>query len=606
MFRYVDAPEFGTKPFVYLEDDYITYGQLRELMARTAHLFAQREIRQGDRIVICSEHELEVIALYLSAMRSGVTPALVDPASAFEEANALVRAAQAKALFADERLLNDPRFKAELLPGAAIVPMAPSGPYAAGAGIASELSYPGLLSRLDAAYPLPASIPEDISGFILFTSGTTSRPKGVEVSHSAIEAHMKSMHAQYGYGTDSVVINGLPLHHSDGINHGPVNLMAAGATLHRTGTFSIQQLPKILDMVARRRVTHMITVPTVLALIARLGAEFDEAFRTPDFRFVSSTAGPLDERLWRGFEERFGTMVVNAYGLTETVCEGFYCGPTPQTRRIGTIGKPIDIDVRIVDPEGNEVAPGTMGELLLRGSCVMKGYFNAPEETAAVLRDGWLHTGDLAIRDADGFYSITGRKKNVIITGGINVYPEDVSRTILRMPGVLDVATVGVPDATFGERVVSCVVADRLGGPGPEQIIDHCRQHMSREKVPSQVFMLDELPHGASGKVALPQVRSIVAERMAQQSIQVAPASGDDVTQRVLELASRSFRAPLSELSADSEPETTAGWSSLAHMDFLLALESAFGLQIGPDDMLSIVTLGDAIEFVRGATAPAR
>ena len=605
LFRHVDDPGSGEKAFVCLDDDCITYGRLRELMARTACLFGQLGIRLGDRIVICSEHELEVIVLYLAAMRAGVTPALIDPSSAMDEANALVRAAQAKALFADDRLLRDERFRADLLAGGQTVRMGAGGPYAVVQAATDELSYPGLLSRLDPEYPLPTSIPDDTSAFILFTSGTTSRPKGVEVSIAAVTAHMRSMHAHYGYGQDSVVINGLPLHHSDGINHGPVNIMAAGGTLHRTGAFSIQQLPKILGLVARQNVTHMITVPTVLALISRMGDEYSDTFRTADFRFISSTAGPLDERLWRDFEDRFGTMVVNSYGLTETVCEGFYCGPTAQTRRIGTIGKPVDIEVRIIDQDGRDVASGVMGELVLRGSCVMKGYFGAPEETAAVLRDGWLYTGDLAVRDADGFYTLTGRKKNVIITGGINVYPEDVSRTIMRVPGVLDVTTVGVPDSTFGERVVSCVVVDRLGGPSPEQIIEYCREHMSREKVPSQVFMLDEMPRGPSGKVALPQVRSIVADRLAQQAQQAEPAAaGDDgVARRVMDLASRSFKTPVSELSADSEPETTAGWSSLAHMDFLLSMEAAFGLQIGPTEMMSIITLGDAIEFVRGAKA---
>jgi long-chain acyl-CoA synthetase len=605
LFRFVDAPEHGAKPFVRLGDEVVTYGQLRDVMARTACLFAELGIQRGDRIVICSEHELEVIALYLAAMRAGVTPALIDPGSAVEEANALVRAAHAMALFADERLLRDERFQAVLLPGGHKLPMAPGGLDARRQTAADATSYPALLSRLDAGYPLPPTISGDTSAFILFTSGTTSRPKGVEATHRAVTAHMRTMHAQYGYGQGSVVINGLPLHHSDGINHGPVNIMAAGGTLLRTGAFSIQQLPRILGLVRSQQATHMITVPTVLALISRMGDEFTASFRSPSFRFISSTAGPLDEQLWRSFEQRFGTMVVNSYGLTETICEGFYCGPTTETRRIGTIGKPIDIDVRIIDSEGGEVPCGAMGELVLRGSCVMKGYFNAPEETATVLRDGWLYTGDLAVRDSDGFFTITGRKKNVIITGGINVYPEDVSRTIMRMPGVLDVATVGVPDSTFGERVVSCVVADRLGGPDPEQVIEHCRQHMSREKVPSQVFLLDELPRGASGKVALPQVRAIVAERVAQEAQHRSPVdgSGDDVVRRVVELASRSFKTPVSELSADSEPETTVGWNSLAHMDFLLSLESAFELRIGPADMLSIVTLGDAIEFVRGATA---
>src|SRR5262249_5558689 len=153
--------------------------------------------------------------------------------------------------------------------------------------------------------PLPV-VPGDTSAFILFTSGTTSRPKGVEVSHAAVHAHMATMHRQYGYDTHSRIINGLPLHHSDGINHGPVNAGVAVATLFRTGPFSVAQLPHILGMVAEHHATHMITVPTVLSLISRLGDEFSDCFRTPAFRFISSTAGPLEPGLWRAFEQRFG------------------------------------------------------------------------------------------------------------------------------------------------------------------------------------------------------------------------------------------------------------------------------------------------------------
>lgn len=606
LFQYVDSPSFSAKPFVVLDDEQcLTYGALRDYMDRTAGHFAECGIGQGDRVVICSENELAVIVLYLSAMRVGVTPALIDPNSSADEAVALVRAARAKALYVGQRLADTVQFADELVPGGRIHQVSRNWP----ASIVPSLDpnstdatmYPGILGRSGKGTVLPSSIPESTSAFILFTSGTTSRPKGVEVSLGAVTDHMRTMHRQYGYGEDSKVINGLPLHHSDGINHGPVNIMAAGGTLYRTGTFSVQQLPRILAVIAARAVTHLITVPTVLALISRMGAEYTDAFRTPSFRFVSSTAGPLDERLWRAFEERFGTMIVNGYGLTETVCEGFYCGPAPETRRIGTIGKPVDIDARIIAADGTDAKPGEMGELILRGSCVMKGYFAAPEETAEVLRNGWLYTGDLAVCDADGFYSITGRKKNVIITGGINVYPEDVSRALGRMPAIRDVVTIGVADETWGERVVSCVVTERPGQPTPDEMIDYCREHLSREKVPSNIFLLPELPRGASGKIALPEVKRLVADLLAKAAVTAAaspPETDAAVATRVFELAARSFNAAVADLTVDSEPDSTAGWSSLAHMDFLLGLEAAFDIKLAPGDMLSIVTLGDAIEHV--------
>jgi long-chain acyl-CoA synthetase len=593
LFRFVESPDFASKPFIVLGDKQITYGDLHLSMRQLVGLFAAHGVMAGDRIVICVEHDMDVIPLYLGAMRCGVTPALIDPDSSIDEATALVKAARAKALFAGRRLLGAVSLQAELVAGGTIHEIDPSGTG-------------GLNALLQGTMPrdLPRQVPDDASAFILFTSGTTSRPKGVEVSLGAVTAHMVTMHRQYGYDTSSVVINGLPLHHSDGINHGPVNIMAAGGTVYRTGTFTVQKLPAILSLVRQAKVTHLITVPTVLSLISRMGPEYTDAFRTPAFRFVSSTAGPLDEGLWRAFEERFGTMVVNGYGLTETVCEGFYCGPSDQTRRIGTVGKPIDIDTRIIDADGCEVSDGEMGELILRGSCVMKGYFDAPVETAEVLKDGWLHTGDLAIRDSDGFYTITGRKKNVIICGGANVYPEDVTRTLLRMPGVLDAVTVGIPDVTFGERVVSCVVLAPESGLGIDQVQAFCGAHLAREKVPSRVFQMAELPRGPSGKVALPQVKQIVADLMASdagQALAGVAVSAQEVAQRVMQLAAAAFKCDVSALDLESEPETTDGWTSLAHMDFLVSLEATFGMTLSPSDMLDIVTLGDAIEHVQAA-----
>ncbi len=611
LFRFVEQPDFADKPFVLLGEQVLRYGDLHALIRRTGELFKELGIGLGHRIVICSGHDFEAVALYLAAMRLGVTPALVDPHSSAAEARLLVRAAKARALFLDEDLHGRESFAMDLLPGGHELRIRPLSnwqqPFNANLSDDGQ-TFPAMLKAYPGRLPLP-QVPPDTSAFILFTSGTTSRPKGVEASHAAVAAHMATMHRQYGYDENSRIINGLPLHHSDGINHGPVNIMAAGGTLLRTKPFSVQHLPSILGLIEQHAATHLITVPTVLSLIARLGKEFDNAFRTPAFRFVSSTAGPLEAGLWRAFEERFATQIVNSYGLTETICEGFYCGPTSDTRRVGTIGKPIDLLARIVDANGGDVVDGEMGELILSGNCLMKGYFDAPEETSAVLRDGWLYSGDLAVRDADGFYNITGRKKNVVICGGVNVYPEDVSRSLILMPGILDAVSLGIPDPTFGERLVSCVtVADAT--ITSNDVIAYCREHLAREKVPAYVYLFDEMPRGPAGKIALPQVKAQIATLDAERTLlsrkadagRVGPLSRAEVQRQVLEIAARCFQVNVGSLDLEAEPETTEGWNSLAHMDFLLALESTFQVQIEPEAMLDIVTIGDAVDHLCSLT----
>jgi long-chain acyl-CoA synthetase len=384
---------------------------------------------------------------------------VIDPESSAAEAAALVSAADPVAAFLAVRLadgLSQERRLAESIATFRIEGATEPRPRfelfrRKRPTTASTTSYPASLDGLEGTVSEVDAAPESATALILFTSGTTSRPKGVELTYRNLYAQFETFVRHYGFDSESRILNHLPLHHTDGLNQGPAITLFAGATLFRPARFSLPTLPNVMDSVYRERVTHLITVPTVLALILRLGREYDEAFKTPDFRFVGSTAGYLDEKIWTEFEQRFGTMVVNSYGLTETVSEAIYCGPTPGTRRMGTIGKPVDCEARIVDEAGGDVEPGEVGELVLRGDNVMKGYFRNPEATGDVIKEGWFHSGDLATRDREGFFRIVGRKKNVIIRGGLNVYPEDVTHAILSMSGVLDAVTFGLPDILQGD-----------------------------------------------------------------------------------------------------------------------------------------------------------
>jgi long-chain acyl-CoA synthetase len=474
--------------------------------------------------------------------------------------------------------------------------MGSSSPWGAG------LSYPAVLEATAPAEHLPADVSETALAYILFTSGTTSRPKGVEITHRSLAAQMRTFVSQYGLREQTRLLNVLPLHHTDGLTQGVTVTLAAGATLFRRIAFRVDLLPQLLDTVRSDRITHLVTVPSVLALIANLGEDFLDCFLTEEFRFIISTAAYLDENLWRRFEEKFRTKIVNVYGLTETVCEALYCGPDEATRRIGTVGKPVDCEARIIDLAGREVGPGATGELILRGDNVMRGYFRMPEETAAVLRDGWFCTGDLAAVDDDGFYRIVGRKKNVIITGGMNVYPEDVTTVLRSLPGVLDAVTFGTPDNAWGERVVSCVVPVPGRALAVDEVAARFLERASREKLPLEIHIVDDLPRGPAGKVILSEVKEMVT-RLRQERGHVAV--GLDFEQRVLEVAARMFKADMRLLSLDSDASNTPGWNSLAHVEFLLALESEFDLRLAPRDLMTIVSLRDALLVVESKLAEA-
>ena len=601
------------KPFV-VGPRTLTYGELGDQVRRLSALFRQLELRRDDRAIVATGDDIAAIGIFLALLRNGITAVMLNPQAGGPELQTLVRAADAKALFVDRAIASSGVLAAAARRDAEIVPIdhaaadqsrvrrrlrdwigrrSPSD---------ARLSYPAALGATAPDEELPADVSEAALAYILFTSGTTSRPKGVEITHRSLAAQMRTFVNQYGLSEQARLLNVLPLHHTDGLTQGVTLTLAAGATLFRRAAFRVDLLPQLLGTIRSDRITHLVTVPSVLALVANLGEDCLECFLTEDFRFIISTAAYLDKNLWRRFEEKFRAKVVNVYGLTETVCEALYCGPDEATRRIGTVGKPVDCEARIVDLAGRDVGPGATGELILRGDNVMRGYFRMPEETAAVLRDGWFYTGDLAAVDEDGFYRIVGRKKNVIITGGMNVYPEDVTTVLRSLPGVLDAVTFGMPDDSWGERVVSCVVPVPGQALSVEKIAAQFLERASREKLPLEIHIVDDLPRGPAGKVILSEVKEMAA-RLRQE--RRSNPGGRDTEHRVLEVAARMFKAERRLLSLDSDASNTPGWNSLAHVEFLLALESEFDLRLAPRDLMTIVSLGDAVRVVEAKLAEA-
>ncbi|HSA81159.1 MAG TPA: AMP-binding protein [Geminicoccaceae bacterium] len=601
------------KPFV-AGPQTLTYGALIDRTRRLTTLFRELELEPDDRAVIATDDDIAAISIFMALLRNGITAVLLDPQASQPELATLIQAADAKALFMDGAIIARGGVEASKRADAALVQIC-AGSAAQASLLArvtrglraerpapGELAYPAILDSLAPARDLPTDVAEAALAYILFTSGTTSRPKGVEITHRNLAAQMQTFVRQYGLDETTRLLNALPLHHTDGLTQGVTLTFAAAGTLFRRQRFRVDRLPQLLDTIYTDRVTHFVTVPSVIALTANLADDYDECFATEDFRFVVSTAAFLDENLWRRFEARFRTQIVNVYGLTETVCEGLYCGPDLGTRRVGTIGKPVDCEARIVDEAGRDVAPGTTGELILRGDNVMRGYFRMPDETAAVLKDGWFHTGDLAATDEDGFYRIVGRKKSVIITAGMNVYPEDVTTVLRSIPGVLDAVTFGMPDDAWGERVVSCVM------PVPGQVLSvagiaaQFLERASRAKLPLEIHIVDDLPRGPAGKVILAEVKAMVRQSRPARS---GTSVGANIAERVLGVGAGIFKTEIRSLSLESDATNTAGWNSLAHVEFLLALEAEFEVRLAPRDLMTIVCLGDAVRVVEAKLAEA-
>jgi long-chain acyl-CoA synthetase len=335
---------------------------------------------------------------------------------------------------------------------------------------------------------------------LMYTSGTTGAPKGVLLSHRSLLANARNISTEHRLGPDDRVLASLPLYHINGL---VVTLLAplfhAGSVV-MTPRFSARTFWR---EAARSGCTWINVVPTIVAYL--LNAEEPRGLDLSALRFCRSASAALPADHHRAFEGRFGIGIIETMGMTETAAPIFSNPYEPERRRIGSVGLPSGAEAKVIDREGRECAANESGEIVLRGEQLMLGYYKRPEETAkAFTADGWLRTGDLGYRDADGYFYVNGRSKELIIKGGENIAPREIDEALLRHPGVLDAAAVGVPDAAYGQEIVAFVVARERNGtaaPDADELRAHCLRELGRYKTPREIRFVSELPRGPSGKV---------------------------------------------------------------------------------------------------------
>lgn len=581
----------------------LTYGEILDHSARLASVWAAAGLNQGDRVVLASRDDVAVVVMFLSLIRSGLTAVIIDPQSPAPEALNLIRASAARGIVLDRELKDQwgtghDFFTLEIHKTAGRNSSLFNKLLGRNSQPSEDLNtYPSIVQRFE-PMELLDELPPDLVAYIMFTSGTTSRPKGVQITHANLAHHLGTLSRQFGYDRSSRILNVLPLNHTDGMTQGPVVAFWNGASVFRPSPFSISSIGRLMDSIYAERITHFVAVPTILALILRFGQDYPDSFRTPDFRFVISAAAQLEAELWSGFEDAFHTRVVNLYGLTETVTGGLFSGPGDDSHRIGTVGRPVDCEVRIVDNDGNDVPAGTPGELLIRGGNVMKGYLNNDADTTATLRNGWLFSGDIATMDVEGFYRIVGRKKNLIITGGINVHPEEVTEVLNKHPHVLESCVFGEADTAWGEKVAAAVLLDGKAHVYEAELVNHCRGSLAPAKVPHRISIVQEMPKGPSGKIIISSVKAMVDE----SSVDPVETGTAGLRHRIFGIAAKAFKVPADQLSPASRPSNTAGWDSLAHLAFLLEIEKAFLLKLSPREILAVESLEDAERIVSRQT----
>lgn len=361
-----------------------------------------------------------------------------------------------------------------------------------------------------------AKIDDKDTAILIYTSGTTGRPKGVLISHGNAVAGGQNTALAHELTAKDCGLCVLPLYH---INAEIVSVMASlvsGGSLvlptrFKTGNF--------WRLIADYKCTWFSVVPTMIAYLLeyaeREGFDRNDYGGLPSLRFGRSASAPLAPEMHREFERMFGVAIVETMGLTETSAQILSNPMPPAAPKYGSPGKPVGNEARIVDPEtGTECADGVPGELMIRGPNVTTGYYKNPEATASSLKpDGWLHTGDIAYRDEDGFFFITGRIKELIIKGGENIAPREIDEALYEHPAVLEAAGFAVPDQRYGQEVMACVALKPGATCEEQELIDLTTAKLGPFKRPKKIYFMDELPKGPSGKIQRLKLADLIEEK---------------------------------------------------------------------------------------------
>ena len=336
---------------------------------------------------------------------------------------------------------------------------------------------------------------------LMYTSGTTGTPKGVLLTHANLLHAARSMAAWHSLTQADVVLSSLPLYHINGQVISTITPFVSGGSVVAPHSFSASSW---WNLSIQYQCTWINMVPTIIAYLinaAKSGSTVPSRAELKLIRFGRSASAPLPPEHHREFENLFGITVIEGMGMTESASMVF-CNPHDERRLYGSPGLPCGVETKVVDAEGMVVGDNVVGEICLRGENVLSAYYKAESETAKAFdADGWLKTGDLGMRDDNGFYFITGRLKELIIKGGENIAPREIDEAILRHPAVLDAAAVGIPDSNYGQEIIVCIVLKPGMTCTEEDMRIFCLKELGKFRTPKCILFMDDLPRGPSGKV---------------------------------------------------------------------------------------------------------
>ena len=477
------------RPAVTLGDRTLTYQDLAHAVAACAAGLSELGVGPGQRVAIIFPNCPQFVISYFAALQLGATVVPLHCLQGPAEIMHVIADAGAETLIGLDVFCplmqavreHVPTLRRVVVSGEASVPDAHD--------------FAALLQPPSGPVPFHPATPDDLA-VLIYTSGTTGRPKGAMLSHDNIVFDADACCEVISVTEQDVFGTVLPLFHSFGATVCMILPILQGAHSVLLPRFSPLT---VLETLEAARATVFAGVPSMYAVMLQM--KTDREFDLGAMRLAVSGGAPLPVEVLHGFERRFGVYMIEGYGPTEA-SPVVSVNRLDGTRKIGTVGPPLPgVSVKLVDDEFNEVALGEAGEVCVAGRNVMRGYWNDPERTAETIRDGWLLTGDMGTLDEDGLLSIVDRKKDMIIVGGMNVYPREVEDEILTLAQVADASVVGAPSRLRGEDVVAFIQLKENAQLDADIVIEHCKAHLANYKVPRRVEFRDELPRSFIGKV---------------------------------------------------------------------------------------------------------
>ncbi|MFD1204706.1 fatty acid--CoA ligase family protein [Sporosarcina contaminans] len=479
-----------------------SYAEFDQSVSMFASALLGVGVKEGDHVAFLLGNTPHFLISLYATMRIGATAIPINPIYSPDEISYILHNSDAKAVIALDQLLplvekaavafptieqyiicetsDDVKEKIEALPEAAKEKVQ-------------------LFSRLIATGKPnfePVSVNENETAIILYTSGTTGHPKGAMLTHKNLYSNARDVGDYLGFSENDRIVATLPVFHVFALTVVVNAPLLKGATVLLLPRFSPSE---VFNTIKSEQATVFAGVPTMFNFLY----QYPEG-KTEDFdsiRLAISGGASLPVALLHNFEEKFNVRVSEGYGLSEASPVTCF-NPLDRERVPGSIGTNIvNVENKVVDEYGDEVPVGEVGELIVRGPNVMKGYYKMPEETAVAIRDGWLYTGDLARQDENGYFYIVDRKKDMIIVGGYNVYPREVEEVLFAHPDIVEAAVIGVPDPDFGEEVQAFVVLKKGAQLEEKALKEFCAKRLAKYKIPETIDFLDELPKNTTGKI---------------------------------------------------------------------------------------------------------